>query len=164
MEKHVLELAREIGSMLSGNGWRLATAESCSGGLIGHMLTEIAGSSAYYQGGLIAYDNDVKSELLGVSPATLVAFGAVSEACALEMAHGARRLLHTDVAVATTGIAGPGGGSAEKPVGLVYVAIVTPHVERGAHYLFNGDRTKNKELTARRALEMLRDALAEATG
>ena len=163
MDRHALDLAREVGVALSSAGWRLATAESCSGGLVGHLLTEIPGSSAYYQGGVIAYDNDVKQELLGVSPTILATLGAVSEACALEMAAGARRLLGTEVAVATTGIAGPGGGSPEKPVGLVYIAVATPGGAHCERYLFGADRAANKELTALHALELLLAALQPST-
>ena len=159
MNQHVIDVAREVGTHLAEAGWRLATAESCSGGLVGHVITEIPGSSAYYQGGVIAYDNAVKGDILGVSPATLESVGAVSEACAREMAEGARRLLHTDVAIATTGIAGPGGGSPEKPVGLVYIAVATPAATHSERHVFGGDRTTIKELTALRALELLRAAL-----
>ncbi len=163
MDDHAFDLAREIGSKLTRAGWRLATAESCSGGLIGHLLTEIPGSSAYYQGGLIAYNNAVKSDLLGVAAATLVDFGAVSEPCAIEMAGGVRRLLGTEVAIATTGIAGPGGGSDHKPVGLVYIAIATPAGARCAKHVFGGDRTRIKEATTIQALEMLLAVLGSET-
>ena len=159
MNQHVIDVAREVGTHLAEASWRLATAESCSGGLVGHLITEIPGSSAYYQGGVIAYDNAVKRDILGVSPATLESVGAVSEACAREMAEGARQLLQTDVAIATTGIAGPGGGSPEKPVGLVFIAVATPAATRCERHVFGGDRTIIKELTARRALELLRGAL-----
>jgi len=164
MDGHALDLAREIGLKLTRAGWRLATAESCSGGLIGHAVTEIPGSSAYYQGGLIAYNNAVKSDLLGVAPETLVAFGAVSEPCALEMAGGVRRLIGAEVAIATTGIAGPGGGSEHKPVGLVYIAVATPNGARCDKHVFSGDRANIKEATAIRALEMLSAALGSGTG
>ena len=159
MNQNVIDVAREVGTHLAEAGWRLATAESCSGGLVGHLITEIPGSSAYYQGGVIAYDNAVKRDILGVSPATLETAGAVSAACAGEMAAGAQRLLHTEVAVATTGIAGPGGGSPEKPVGLVYIAVATPAGTQCERYVFGSDRTGNKEMTARRALELLLAAL-----
>jgi PncC family amidohydrolase len=126
---------------------------------VGHWLTEIAGSSDYYQGGVIAYDNAVKRDLLGVNPATLQTSGAVSEACAREMAEGARRLLGTEVAVSTTGIAGPGGGSSEKPVGLVYIVVATPEDTRCARFIFGTDRGANKEQAAQAALELLLAAL-----
>lgn len=154
-----VELATVAGERLRREGLRLATAESCSGGLVGHLLTEVAGSSAYYQGGIIAYDNAVKRALLGVSPETLESAGAVSDACAREMAAGARHLLGTQVAVATTGIAGPGGGSAEKPVGLVYIAVAAPGGTCCERHLFAGDRSTIKQATARRALELLLDAI-----
>ncbi len=150
-----IDLARTAGEGLRRVGWRVATAESCSGGLVGHLLTEVAGSSGYYQGGVIAYDNAVKRALLGVSPATLERAGAVSEACAREMAEGARRLLGTEVAIATTGIAGPGGGSPDKPVGLVYIAVAAPGGTRCERHLFGGDRSTIKGATARHALELL---------
>jgi PncC family amidohydrolase len=159
LDQVAIELARTAGERLRRAGWHVATAESCSGGLVGHLLTEIAGSSAYYQGGVIAYDNAVKRDLLGVNPATLERAGAVSEACAREMAEGARRVVGTEVAVSTTGIAGPGGGSPEKPVGLVYVAVATPGGTWCERYLFEKDRTANKEQAARAALELLLAAL-----
>lgn len=157
MEPTLIELAREVGVELQRRGWRLSTAESCTGGLIGHLLTEIPGSSAYYQGGVIAYANDVKQGVLGVSAETLGADGAVSRACALQMAAGVRRILGTDVAIATTGIAGPGGGTAEKPVGLVYIAIEAPDGAWCERRVFGMDRSLNKQQTAVDALERLLD-------
>ena len=154
-----MDLAQDAGSRLLSRGWRCATAESCTGGLIGHLLTEVPGSSQYYQGGVVAYDNSVKEGILGVSPETLKAHGAVSDPCAREMAAGARRLMHTDAAVATTGLAGPGGGSADKPVGLVYIAVVTPDGVTCERHVFEGDRSGIKLATARRALELLLLAL-----
>jgi PncC family amidohydrolase len=112
-----------IGKALSARGLTLATAESCTGGLIGHRITNVAGSSAYYLGGVIAYDNRIKAGLLGVSEADLASYGAVSEPVARQMAEGVRTRFGADYAVAVTGIAGPGGGSEDKPVGLVYVAV-----------------------------------------
>src|ERR687885_365171 len=126
IDQKATELARTAGERLRPPGGDVATAEARTGGLVSHWLTEIAGSSEYYQGSVIAYDNAVKRDLLGVNPATLQSAGAVSEACAREMAEGARRLLGTEVVVSTTGIAGPGGGSPEKPVGLVYIVVATP--------------------------------------
>src|SRR5919202_2691213 len=158
-DQNAIELARTAGERLRRAGWHVATAESCTGGLVGHLLTEIAGSSEYYLGGVVAYDNTVKRDLLGVSPATLQSAGAVSEPCAREMAGGARRLLGTEVAVSTTGIAGPGGGSPEKPVGLVYVAVATPGDTRCERYIFGPDRSANKEQAARMALELMLAAL-----
>jgi PncC family amidohydrolase len=148
-------LAHAVGERLRARNWRFATAESCTGGLIGHLITEIPGSSDYYQGGVVAYDNAVKRGLLGVSSETLRRFGAVSEACAGEMAVGVRGLLGTEVGLATTGIAGPGGGSADKPVGLVYLGVIAPAGQQVERHVFKGDRSAVKEQTARRALELL---------
>jgi PncC family amidohydrolase len=159
MERQLNDLAREAGDELQRCGWRLTTAESCTGGLIGHLLTEIPGSSVYYQGGVIAYANEVKQGVLGVSPATLATDGAVSCACASQMAAGVRRLIGTNVAIATTGIAGPGGGTAEKPVGLVFIAIETPDGSWCERHVFTGDRALNKQQTAVRALERLLEIL-----
>jgi PncC family amidohydrolase len=159
MDQDALALARGVGDLLRRSGWRISTAESCTGGLIGHLLTEIEGSSAYYLGGLVAYDNAVKQAALGVSPDTLAAVGAVSERCAVEMAHGIRRLIGTEVSVATTGIAGPGGGTPEKPVGLVYVAVAWPQGVTCERHLFQGDRSANKWQTALRALELMRTTI-----
>src|SRR3712207_5216894 len=119
------ELAQHVGAQLQRRQLTVATAESCTGGLIGHLLTEIAGSSAYFMGGVIAYSNAVKHSLLDVPEATLAAVGAVSEETARAMAQGVRARLHTDIGIATTGIAGPGGGTPQKPVGLVYIAVAT---------------------------------------
>lgn len=115
---------------LRERGLTLAAAESCTGGLLAKRLTDIAGVSDVFMGGCVSYSNDSKTELLGVNPATLAAHGAVSSQTALEMARGIRMRLGTDIGISTTGIAGPGGGSPEKPVGTVYIAISTPSLER----------------------------------
>ena len=133
----------------------LATAESCTGGHIAARITSIAGSSAYFQGGVVSYANDVKERVLGVPRAILENPGAVSEECARAMAEGARSLLGATLAVATTGIAGPEGGTARKPVGLVYIAIAAgtrTHVER---HVFPGDRAAVINAATERALELL---------
>ncbi len=145
----------QAGALLRRSGKTVATAESCTGGLVGSLLTDVSGSSDYYRGGVIAYANAVKQELLGVEAQTLAAVGAVSEQTALQMARCARQLLHTDYALATTGIAGPTGGTATKPVGLVYLALVGPGVERCEQHIWDRDRTGNKMLSAQRALQML---------
>ncbi len=154
-----IEHADQVGSALKRRQWSIATAESCTGGLIGHLLTEIAGSSAYYLGGMIAYSNAVKQHHLGVPQSILETEGAVSEATARAMAEGVRRGLHASVGVATTGIAGPGGGTASKPVGLVFICVATPATTLCRRYLFTGDRQANKQATALRALELILDAL-----
>lgn len=155
MNDELYALAQQTGAVLERAGWRLASAESCTGGLIGHTLTDIAGSSAYYQGGVIAYDNAVKQQVLGVDAGTLASVGAVSEACARQMVAGVCRLLATPVGIATTGIAGPGGGTPTKPVGLVYIAVTMPDAMRCEQHTFGGDRATIKRATARRALEMV---------
>lgn len=159
MEQNLIDVAREVGVGLQQRGWRLSTAESCTGGLIGHLLTEIPGSSAYYQGGVIAYANDVKQGVLGVSAEILMTDGAVSRACALQMAAGVRTLLSTDAAIATTGIAGPGGGTDQKPVGLVYIAIETPDGAWCERRVFGTDRSLNKQQTVVDALGLLLELL-----
>lgn len=149
-------LAEEVGRLLKARGLTLATAESCTGGLIGHLITEIPGSSAYFVGGIIAYSNEVKERLLGVSAETLAREGAVSARCAAEMARGARERLAADVAVSVTGIAGPTGGTPEKPVGLTYIHLSTPDAEHGERHLWQGTRWENKRASARAALLLVK--------
>lgn len=149
----------QVGTLLRERGQTVATAESCTGGLIGSLLTDVPGSSDYYVGGIIAYANAVKQSVLGVDAGLLDACGAVSEPVALAMAHGVRRLLGADYGLAVTGIAGPTGGTPTKPVGLVYIALVGPDVERCERHVWGGDRVENKRLSARRALQMLLEQL-----
>ena len=139
---------------------RLATAESCTGGMIAAALTDIAGSADVVERGFVTYSNEAKTEMLGV-PADLIAkFGAVSEQVAREMAAGALRHAHAEVAVAVTGVAGPGGGSKEKPVGLVYLATARKGGEtRCERKVFPGDRAAIRRATVARALEMLAEAV-----
>jgi PncC family amidohydrolase len=145
-----------VGQLLTEQGLTIAVTESCTGGLIAHQLTNVPGSSAYFVGGVVAYSNEVKEQVLEVSGDTLSAYGAVSEECAREMARGARRLMGTDVAISSTGIAGPTGGTPEKPVGLVYVALAAQDFEQCERYLWQGDRLENKQRTSEAAFEMLR--------
>ena len=152
-----------IGSLLRRRGQTVATAESCTGGLIGSLLTDVSGSSDYYLGGVIAYANEVKQHLLGVDATTLAAVGAVSEQVALAMARGVRHLLGADYGLSTTGIAGPTGGTPDKPVGLVYIALVGPDVERCERHIWDRDRLGNKLLSARRAIQMLLEHLSGQT-
>lgn len=134
----------------------VATAESCTGGGVAARITAVAGSSAYFLGGVVAYANAAKSALLGVPVAILNAPGAVSEPCARAMAEGARRVFMADFAVATTGIAGPGGGTSRKPVGLVFVAVAGPDgTVTGAEYRFRGDRTAVVVAATDAALQLL---------
>lgn len=155
------ELAAQCGAELQARGLHLTVAESCTGGLLGHLLTEVPGSSAWFWGGVIAYDDRVKIALLDVSAETIERYGAVSTGCAAQMAVGVQRRLGSDVALAITGIAGPGGGTAEKPVGTVYIALAGGDKTRIARYCWTGDRRSNKHESARAALELLQDWLAK---
>lgn len=135
----------------------LATAESCTGGTIAHRLTSIPGSSAVFQGSVVAYSNEVKKKILSVDPQLLEQQGAVSSGVAEAMATGVQKLLKTDYAIATTGIAGPGGGSDDKPVGLVWVAVATPDGVISREYRFNLNRQLNIERTSQTAMLLLLD-------
>ncbi len=151
-----------LGEYLTARSWRIATAESCTGGLIASRITDVSGSSAYFEQGFVTYSNEAKMTLLGVSKnivATEGGPGAVSEACARAMAEGVRAATGSDVGLSVTGIAGPTGGSAEKPVGTVYMAVATPSGTNCRHHLFDGSRLEVKAKTAQTALEMARDAL-----
>ena len=149
------DLEKQIGELLSERGWTLAVAESCTGGLLGHCITNVSGSSSYFQGGVISYSNEVKESILGVPEETLIEHGAVSKETAQAMAQGARRLLGTDVALSVTGVAGPTGGTREKPVGLVYIGLAAEGADLWEKYIWHGDRTENKEQSAQAALELL---------
>ncbi|MCY4539696.1 MAG: CinA family protein [Chloroflexi bacterium] len=152
----LLGLSRQVGAALSRAGLTVSTAESCTGGLILSSLTDVAGSSAYVQGGLVTYSNEAKTKMLGLREATLVEYGAVSAATAGEMACGVRKVFDTDYALSVTGIAGPGGGTAEKPVGLTYVGLAGREglitVER---HIWDGDRIANKVRSVEAALQLL---------
>lgn len=149
-------MEQEVGRALLAKGWKLALAESCTGGLIGHRLTNIAGSSAYFLGGVEAYANSVKMQQLNVQRATLDQHGAVSEDTAREMALGVRAALGADVAVATTGVAGPTGGTAEKPVGTVCFALAWDGGVRSSTHQLWGPRDWVKLLASQVALDMVR--------
>ena len=131
-----------LGRMLTERCRTIATAESCTGGRLAALLNEHSGSSAYYMGSVIAYDNSVKQQVLGVSADTLATDGAVSEACVRQMAEGVRQLLHTDYAIATSGIAGPTGGTPDKPVGTVWLAWATPEGTKAECCHYSGDRAQ----------------------
>ena len=155
-----LQLAIDILDRCRSRGLRLATAESCTGGLIAACLTEIAGCSDVFERGLVAYANQAKIDLLGVSPDCLARFGAVSEETARAMAEGGRSRGGVDLCVAVTGIAGPGGGSAERPVGLVHFAAARrDQPTRHARTMFTGDRQAVRQATVTRALELLQACL-----
>ena len=150
----------KIGNLLRLNGLKIATAESCTGGLIGHRLTNIAGSSEYYLGGVVAYAYEAKVALLDVSWDTLHRYGAVSRETVLEMARGARKVLGADIAVSVSGIAGPGGGMPGKPVGTTWIGLATNQGEWGRVFCFPGDRRENKSSAADAALQLISDYLA----
>jgi PncC family amidohydrolase len=155
-EADLIPLARAVGQALGRAGLLAATAESCTGGLVGHLITEIPGSSAWFLGCAGVYSNGAKERLLGVQNVTLLAKGAVSAEVALQMAQGALALYGADVAVAITGIAGPGGGSAEKPTGLVHLHLsAVDGTERAERVVWPADRRGNKLLSAQLALQML---------
>ena len=151
----------QIGYLLQKRALKLAFAESCTGGLIGHRITDVPGSSEYFLGGVVAYAYEAKVALLGVSWDTLNTKGAVSEETVLEMARGARRIFNTDIAVSVTGIAGPGGGTLEKPVGTTWIGLVAFEGEWAKLFRFSGDREQNKISSANAALQMLLDYLQD---
>jgi nicotinamide-nucleotide amidase len=144
-----------VGELLLKHGLWLATAESCTGGLISHIITNVPGSSAYYLGGVTAYANEAKMRMLGVSLDTLNQHGAVSEATVLEMARGIRYALGADIGVSVSGIAGPDGGTADKPVGTVWIGLSSATAKYARHFLWTGNRLAVKEQSARAALEIL---------
>ncbi len=148
-----------VGKLLKEKNHTLALAESCSGGLIAHMITSVPGSSNYFMGGVVSYSNQSKINQLGVKKETLEKHGAVSEETITEMALGAKQEFNTDWAVATSGIAGPDGGSAEKPVGTVWIAVAGPAGIKAKKFQFGGDRERNIQVTAITALNMLRKTL-----
>ncbi|HXT38372.1 MAG TPA: CinA family protein [Chloroflexota bacterium] len=162
-ESAAYSLAGQVAGLAMERGITLATAESCTAGLVSHLLGRTPGISAVFLGGIIAYANEAKRTLLDVPAELLDRHGAVSEPVALAMARGARIRLNADLAVSTTGIAGPGGGSPEKPVGLVYVAVVSSQGERCNHFQFEGDRQENIHAAAISALTLLRAALMGTT-
>ena len=148
-------LAERLQAVCLGSRLRVAVAESCTGGRVGDALTDVAGSSGYVAGGVVAYEDRAKEALLGVPRDTVAAHGAVSAQAALAMAEGARSLFATDLAVSVTGIAGPGGATAGKPVGLTYVAVADGSGGTVRRFTWDGDREANKAASARAALELL---------
>jgi PncC family amidohydrolase len=149
-----------VGQLLLKHKLTLALAESCTGGLVGHRITNVPGSSAYLMGGIVAYSYDAKELLLGVRHNTLYDHGAVSAETAIEMARGARRALGSDIGISVTGIAGPGGGLPGKPVGSVYICLSARDFERVEKFVWDKDRSGNKWASSEAALQMLRDYLA----
>jgi len=152
-------LARAVGSLLLQQHLTLGLAESCTGGMVSSYITDIAGSSAYFEGGIVAYSYQVKEHVLGVPAGVLERDGAVSAEAVMSMARGARKALNVDVAVAITGIAGPSGGTPDKPVGLTYIGLNSGRGELCRKYIWKGDRRQNREKSARAALELLKEHL-----
>jgi PncC family amidohydrolase len=144
-----------VGELLLQRGLRLAVAESCTGGLIGNLLTNVPGSSAYYMGSVTAYANEAKAHLLGVSWDTLEKYGAVSAETVIEMARGIRLALVADIGISVSGIAGPTGGTPDKPVGTVWIGLSTPTQEYARHFLWSGSRIAIKKQSAQAALNLL---------
>ena len=163
-EADLVELATRIIELARPAHVTLATAESCTGGLVGHLLTEVPGASDVFRGGVIAYADEIKVGSLGVPLPTLASHGAVSAQTAVAMAEGVRGALGVDLAVAVTGIAGPTGGSADKPVGLTYIAVAEAAGHDVQRYHWTGDRHANKLASAGAALDLLLARLPRAEG
>ena len=156
-----MTIAEELVQVLTEKKLTCATAESCTGGGVGYAITAVSGSSAVFWGGVISYDNSVKRDVLGVPEEVLATNGAVSSECAAAMAEGARRLLNTDLAVSITGIAGPGGGTAEKPVGLVWFGLATNSGTIAERKMFPGGREAVRAAAIEHAMQLLHAAAIE---
>lgn len=150
-----VNLLKKVSNLLKEKNLKVATAESCTGGLIAHTLTNISGSSDYFDRGVVSYSNKAKTDLLGVPEDILKKYGAVSKEVVKIMAEGIRIKSNVDIGIATTGIAGPTGGTKEKPVGLVFIAVSTSHGIYIRRYQFAGNRLQNKEQTCNAALWMI---------
>ena len=148
-----------LSETMRARGLTLATAESCTGGLVSDRITNVSGSSEYFPGGVVAYSYEAKSNLLGVSWDTLDAHGAVSEEVVLEMARGARKLFNADIGISVSGIAGPTGGLPDKPVGTTWFGLATNTGEWARHFVWDGDRAQNKQLSSEAALQFVLDYL-----
>lgn len=154
-------LEEEIGNLLREKRLTLGAVESATGGLISHLITNIAGSSDYYKGSITAYSNEVKARLAGVKESSITRYGAVSAQVAEEMAEGGRKALAVDICLADTGIAGPGGATGDKPVGLFYIGLSGADGTYSRRHLFRGDRRQNKQDAARAALGWLLEHLKQ---
>ncbi len=151
----------QLGQLLSDSGLTISVAESFTGGMIGHVITNAPGSSRYFEGGVIAYANEVKMEILGVSEQTLIDHGAVSRETVLEMARGVRAALNTDIGISSSGIAGPDGGSAQKPIGMAWIGLSAPQMEYAEQFIFPGDRLQIKEQGVQTAIQRVIDFLVK---
>ena len=155
------KFAQELLALCQAKGLKIATAESCTGGMIAAALTDIAGSSATFERGFVTYSNEAKMELLGVKPATLAEFGAVSQPIAGEMADGALAKSYADISVSVTGIAGPGGATAGKPVGLVWFGLARKGAQtKTVRHVFEGDRAMVRKAALKTALALLSESAA----
>ena len=159
-DEELLDLAERVGATLRARGMTLATAESCTGGLVAHLITEVPGSSDYFPGGIVTYADRVKTAMVDVQAGVLSAHGAVSAQVAVAMAEGARSRLGVDIAVAVTGIAGPDGGTEAKPVGLTYVAVADAQGDDVRRHVWAADRSGNKRSSASSALSLVLERLA----
>lgn len=154
------ELAVRLGARCTALGLHIATVESCTGGLVGHLITEVPGSSAYFVGGFVTYSDELKREVVGVPRDMLTAHGSVSAQVAMAMATGGRERTGADLAVSVTGIAGPDGGTPSKPVGLTYVAVADGMGVAVRRHVWSGDRSENKRRSAATALELMLERVA----
>jgi nicotinamide-nucleotide amidase len=152
-------LLQDVAEQLINKNITIATAESCTGGLLAHYLTSISGSSNYFIQGIVSYSNKAKEDLLNVKHSTLETYGAVSEQTSHEMAVGIRSNASVDIGVSTTGIAGPSGGTGEKPIGLVYIGIASKYNIQVKKYNLTGNRLENKETTCYEALKLIKHLL-----
>ncbi len=148
-----------LGPLLLQRHLTLATAESCTGGLVAHQITNVSGSSSYFHGGIVAYSYEAKAALLGVSWNTLNTLGAVSKETVIEMSRGARKAFDVDIAVSISGIAGPTGGTPEKPVGTTWLGLSAKDGDWARHFVWNGDREQNKIYSSEAALQFVVDYL-----
>jgi nicotinamide-nucleotide amidase len=149
-------LEKVVGQLLLEKNVRLSTAESCTGGYIAHLITSIPGSSAYFTGSVVAYSNSIKTGILGVQEECLIKHGAVSEQTVIQMANGVKQKFGTEYAIAVSGVAGPDGGTDEKPVGTIWIAVAGPETTTANKYLFGNNRERNIRLAAVTALNKLR--------
>ena len=156
-----MSYAEELGNLLSANSQTIAVAESCTGGLLGSTITDVPGSSLYFLGGIVAYSDTIKIELLGVSPATIKKYGAASEKTALVMASMITDHFVSDIGIAITGIMGPGGGSPEKPVGTVFIAVASEDGEKVKQSQFKGTREEIKAASVKAAIKLAIEFLKE---
>lgn len=152
-------LAERVGLLMKKHNLTFCAAESCTGGLLLSTLTDVSGSSAYVLGGLVTYNNDAKIALAHVNPQTLKHYGAVSSQTAREMATGVREVFKADIAISITGIAGPGGGTAEKPVGLTYIGLATVNGVQVQQKLWGGSRVENKQQSVGSALHWVEETI-----